>query len=262
VFASAGARDAGARAQTPAPPTPGGSRAAAPAAPAVGSPSGVVREFYRALRERRFREAFAMSIFRSAFEPLSAEEMEELRPDFERRASEVPEHVELTGEQISGDEATVFMKMGEGDKLKIEPVFLVREKGAWIVGDREGQKLVEKRGKKFFFDARIDAHHDDVENLLKRIQVMQLVYSSQHDGLFGDLNQLVRAGLVPQDLLSTESTGYQFHIALGDGGKSFQAVAVPARYGRTGRLSFYLDASGLQSADNGGKLLKPARPKK
>ena len=247
-------------AQTPTPTPASNNRVVA--SPDAGTPSGVVREFYRALRERRFREAFAMSIFRPAVEGLSTEEFEDLRPDFERQAVEVPEQIELTGEQISGDEATVFMKLGGGDKLKIEPIYLLRRKGAWIIGDREKQNLVEKRGKKFFFDARIDAHHDDVENMLKRIQVMQAVYSSQHNGLFGDLNQLIHAGLVPQDLLSTESTGYQFHITLGDGGKSFQARAEPARYGRTGRLSFYLDASGLKSEDRGGKPLKPSRSKK
>jgi hypothetical protein len=254
-----------AHAQTPAPtPAPQGSSASAAAAPtpAPGTPSATVVEFYRAMRERRFRDAFAMSIFRPAVEPLSAEEFEDLRPDFERQAMEVPEKIELTGEQISSDEATVFMKLGEGDSLKIVPIFLVREKGAWIIEDKEARQLVAKRGKKFFFETRIEVHHSDVERMLRRIQTAQVIYSAQNNGLFGDLNQLVRAGLVPQDVLSTESTGYRFHVTVGDGGKSFEGGAEPARYGRTGRLSFYLDAAGLKSDDKDGKPLKGPSTKK
>jgi hypothetical protein len=229
---------------------------------AASSPSDVVREFYRALRERRFREAFAMSILRPAYDPLNAEELAELRPDFERRAAEVPAVVELTGEQISGDEATVFMKIGEGEALKIEPVYLIREKGAWIIGDRNGKREIEKSGKKYFFEARIEAHHADVESLLQRFAAVQLVYSSQHGGQFGDLRQLVAAGLMPQDVLSTESTGYRFHAEVTNGGKAYAAGAEPVAYGRTGRLSYYLDASGLRSEDRGGKPLKGSKPRK
>ena len=262
ILASVGTAPTLADAQTSSAPNPAHHHPAATGVAADDTPSGVVREFYRALRERRFRDAFAMSIFRPAFEPLSAEELEDLRSEFEQQAVEVPENIQLTGEQISGDEATVFMKLGEGENIKIEPVYLMRQKGTWIIGDREKQKHVEKRGKKFFFDARIDAHHEDVENLLKRIQVMQVVYSSRHGGQFGDLKQLVHDGFVPQDLLSSESTGYLFHVTVGDGGKSFQAGAEPARYGRTGRLSFYVDASGLKSEDKGGKPLNPSSAKK
>ncbi|HEV2708028.1 MAG TPA: hypothetical protein VGV59_19070 [Pyrinomonadaceae bacterium] len=233
-----------------------------PSSASVSTPSAVVREFYKALRERRFREAFAMSILRPAFDPLNEQELAELRPDFERRAAEVPAVVELTGEQISGDEATVFMKIGEGDALKIEPVYLIREKGVWIIGDRNGKKEIEKSGKKYFFEARIEAHHSDVESLLQRFAAVQLVYSAQHGGQFGDLKQLVAAGLMPQDVLSTESTGYRFHAEVTNGGKSYVAGAEPVAYGRTGRLSYYLDASGLRSEDRGGKPLKASKPKK
>jgi len=38
-------------------------------------------------------------------------------------------------------------------------------------------------------------------------------------------------------------------------GKSWSATAEPAEYGRSGRLSFYLDASGVRSGDVGGKPL-------
>lgn len=231
-------------------------------APANATPSDAVRSFYTALRERRFREAFARTIFNPAVEGLSQQEYEELRPDFERMATGVPEVIELTGEQISGEEATVFMKLGEGRELKIEPVSLIREKGAWIVGDREKQDFVRKRGKKFFFDARIDAHHDEAEAMMRRIATAEVVYAAQNGGRFGDLAALVGAALIPQDILGTESTGYHFRIKVGGDGKSYAATAEPAAYGRTGRLSFYADASGVQRKDNGGKPLKPSSSKR
>ncbi len=222
------------------------------------SPSDTVREFYRLMRERKFREAFMLSIYAPAVSGLSAQEYEDLRPDFEQRAVEAPERVELTGEQLSGDDATVFMKLGsEAERdVKVIPIFLIRERGgAWLIGDREDQKIVKKQGKKFFFEARILAHHDVVEDMLKRISTAQLLYSTQNNGAFGDLQALARAGLIPQDILSTESTGYRFRVT--PAGKSWIATAEPARYGHTGRLSFFIDNAGaLKKEDKGGKPLK------
>lgn len=235
-----------------------GTQSTKPASRAALSPSDTVREFYKLMRERRFREAFALSIYAPAVSGLSTEEYEDLRPDFEQRAMEAPERVELTGEQMSGDDATVFMKLGsEAERdVKVIPVFLVRERsGPWLIGDREDQKIVKKQGKKFFFEARILAHHDVVEDMLKRISTAQLLYSSQNAGAFGDLQALARAGLVPQDILSTESTGYRFRVT--PAGKGWSAGAEPARYGHTGRLSFYIDNGGpLKKEDKGGKPIK------
>ena len=84
--------------------------------PPVRSPSDTVREFYKAMREKRFREAFALSIYRPAIDPLKPQEFEDLRPDFEKMAVVLPDQVELGGEQISGELATVFVKVKEADK--------------------------------------------------------------------------------------------------------------------------------------------------
>src|SRR6266496_4721964 len=82
---------------------------------AARSPSDTVREFYKEMREKRFREAFALSIYKPAIEGLKPEEFEDLRPDFERLAAVLPEQVEINGEQISADAATVFVKV-KGDE--------------------------------------------------------------------------------------------------------------------------------------------------
>lgn len=232
----------------------------APAQNASGAPSEVVRAFYTALREARFLDALRMSVYAPAVEGLSAEEVDELRPDFERLAAQVPPDFELTGEQVSGEEATVFLKTGEGKNIKVEPVYLIRERGSWVVGDRDAASLVKKQGKKFFFEQRIAAHESDAEDMLKRIQAAEVAYALQHSGSSGDLNALVDAGFVPRDILGPETTGYQFAVTPGPGGKGYEAHAEPARYNRTGRLSFFMDSSGsIQKKDAGGKPLGPAK---
>jgi hypothetical protein len=224
------------------------------------TPTDTMREFYRLMREKKFREAFGMSIYRPAIEGLSAQEFEDLRPDFEKMAvavsEKIPATVDITGEQISGDAATVFVKVVDADgKEKIEPASLIKVNNSWIVGDTESLKMVQQEGKKFFFEARINAHHSDVQDMLTRISVAQVAYSQGHNGQFGNTAELITAGYLPKDIEGAETTGYRFQVIRSADGKSWYATAEPAQYGRSGRLSFYLDASGVRSGDTGGKPL-------
>lgn len=224
------------------------------------SPSDTVRQFYQLMREKKFKEAFSMSIYRPAIDGLTAQEFADLRPDLDKMAAVIPEKVDLTGEQISGDAATVFVKVKEAEAAEqAEPISLIRVNGNWIIGDKENEAIVKKAGKEFFFNARIDTHHSEVQNMFQRITLAQVVFSQQHEGKFGNMAELITAGLVPKDLEGTESTGYSFHINRSDDGKSWYSTAEPAQYGRTGRLSFYLDSAGIRSGDAGGKslVLKP-----
>src|SRR5262245_59423386 len=79
--------------------------------PSPRTPSDVVREFYKAMREHRYRDAFSLTSYKPAVEGLNAEEMELLRPGFEEKAATIPVNVEITGEQISGNNATVLVKV-------------------------------------------------------------------------------------------------------------------------------------------------------
>src|SRR5215207_5856058 len=230
-----------------------------PPAAAPGSPSEVVRSYYAALKESRFADAMAMTIHRPAVQALTAEEMKEFQTDFARVSPAVPADFEITGESLAGEEATVFVRTGEGRELKVEPINLIRERGAWVIGDREGAAEVKKLGKKFFFEKRIEAHEADAEDMLRRIKAAQLAYALQNAGSFGDLNALVRAGYIPQDILGSETTGYRFAVSVSPDARSFTARAEPERYGRTGRLSFHLDASGVRKKDVGGKPLSSSR---
>ena len=228
--------------------------------PPARSPTETTRLFYQMLREKKFREAFVLSIYRSAIESLSPQEFEELRPDFEKMAlavsEKIPEKIDISGEQVSGDTATVFVKVLDPDgKEKVEPATLIKLDNNWIIGDKENLELVKKAGKQFFFEARINAHHSDVQDMMTRISLAQVLYSQNHNGQFGNTAELIAAGVVPKDLEGTESTGYKFQINRAADGKSWYATAEPAQYGHTGRLSFYLDATGVRSGDNGGKPL-------
>ena len=224
------------------------------------TPTETMRDFYRMMREKKFREAFAISIYRLAIDGLSTQEYEDLRPDFEKMAiavsEKIPEKIEISGEQISGDLATVFVKVVDADgKERIEPASLIKLDNSWVVGDKESLELVKKSGKKFFFEARINAHHSDVQDMLTRITLAQVVYSQNHNAQFANMAELIGAGLIPKDLEGIESTGYRFQILRSGDAKSWYATAEPAQYGRTGKLSFYLDAAGVRSGDTGGKPL-------
>src|ERR1043165_8416920 len=228
--------------------------------PPARSPTETTRLFYQMMREKKFREAFELSIYRPAIDSLSPQEFEELRPDFEKMAlavsEKIPDKIEVTGEQISGDVATVFVKVLDADgKEKVEPATLMKLDNNWIIGDKENLELVKKAGKQFFFEARINAHHADVQDMMTRISLAQVLYSQSHNGQFGNSAELIAAGVVPKDIEGTDSTGYHFQINRAPDGKSWYATAEPAQYGRTGRLSFYLDATGVRSVDNGGKPL-------
>ncbi len=224
------------------------------------TPTETVRQFYRMLREKKYREAFNLSIYRSAIEGLSPQEYDDLKPDFDKMAiavsERIPETVDITGEQISADAATVFVKVVDADgKDKIEPASLIKIDNSWIVGDKENLELVKKAGKKFFFEARINAHHSDVQNMMTRISLAQVAYAQGHNGQFGNMAELITSGHIPKDIEGPETTGYRFQVIRAADGKSWYATAEPAQYGRTGRLSFYLDASGVRSGDTGGKPL-------
>src|ERR1044072_7957254 len=213
--------------------------------PPARSPTETTRLFYQMMREKKFREAFLLSIYRPAIEALSQQEFEELRPDFEKMAlavsEKIPEKIDISGEQISGDTATGFVKvLGPDGKETVEPAALMKLDNTWIIGDKENLELVKKAGKQFFFEARINAHHSDVQDMMTRISLAhaQVLYSQGHNGQFGNTAELIAAGVVPKDIEGTDSTGYHFQINRAPDGKSWYGTAEPAQYGRTPRLSF------------------------
>lgn len=225
------------------------------------TPTDVVREFYKAMREHRFRDAFVLTIYKSAVEGLNAEEMELLRPGFEEKATQIPATVEIMGEQISGNNATVFVKVPaevNTPQVTSQPLNLVKSGDSWIIGTEADQAEVKKAGRRYFLDALIAEHEGDVEDILKRLIMWQGIYSQQHGGQFGDFPALIKAGMLGGNVIDPKLSGYNFRITVGKDGKSYVATAEPALYGKTGKLSFWMDQTGLiKSADKGGKPFNP-----
>lgn len=221
------------------------------------TPSDVVREFYKAMREHRFKDAWTLTIYKSAVQDLTPEEMEDLRPDFEERATKIPAQVEITSEQIKGNIATVFVKIPLSDvssQIVSEPVNLLNSGGSWIIGTEADETEVKKKGRRFFLDALIEEHQDDIEQLLKRLIAVEAMYAQQNGGAAGDLAALIKAGLMSDEVADSKALGYNFRITVTAGGKGFVATAEPVRYGHTGNLSFWMDQTGaIRKADVGGK---------
>lgn len=236
---------------------------AAPQQNAAKTPSDVVREFYKAMRQQRFREAFALTNYKPAVETLTAEDMVDLGPTFEDKATMIPETVDITGEQINGNTATVFVRVPIADttaQVTSQPVNLVNSGGAWMIvfGSAADQEEVRKAGRRYFLDAMIAEHEADVEDFMKRLMMWEFVYSQQHGGALADFPALIQAGMFSNDVIDPKLSGYNYQIAIAKDGKSYVATAEPVRHGHTGKLSFWSDQTGVvKSGDNGGKPFKP-----
>jgi len=220
-------------------------------------PSDVVREFYKAMHDRRFKDAWAATVYKPAAEGLTAEQLEDLRPFFEAQAADVPEQIQIDGEKINGSTAQVFVRLPATDstpQITSQPVDLINSGGAWIIGTLAEQETVKRAGGRYFLDAFIDRNEDNMSQVLKRLIGMEAVFATANNGAFGDPKALVRTGLMSDDMFDPRTSGYNLKLTIN--GKTYVVTAEPVHYGRTGRLSFWMDQTGaIKSADNGGKPL-------
>jgi hypothetical protein len=228
----------------------------------VGGPADTVRTFYKHLREKRFREAVFLTNLRPAVEGLTDSELKEFSLDFETIAGRVPAEVEINGEIVSGDSATVTANLPaeDEDKNEIQTIRLRSQNGVWVILTVEpaAEARIRKEGKNYFYNLKVETHEQEARTMLERISKAQLAYSLQHGGDYAELATLVDAGLLPDDAKTSESTGYAYTIHLSSQNKRYTAAATPAVYGKTGRLSFLLrqDEKGVSrvtSKDIGGK---------
>lgn len=226
----------------------------------AGGPADTIRVFYAKLREKKFKEALFLTNLRPAIEGLTDTELQDFSLDFEALAGQIPAELEINGEIISGENATVTVNIpnAETGKTEAQPIKLRREGSVWVIQtvDAEGEKRIKAEGKQYFYNLRIEAHHEEAQAMLRRIAKAQLVFSAQNSGLFGEMQALVAAQLLPDDITSSKSTGYNYEIKLSSDKKSYFANATPAEYGKSGKLSFLLDKLDIKSKDNGGKPIK------
>lgn len=230
------------------------------------SPADTIRIFYKNLREKRFREAIFLTNLRPAIEGLTDSELKDLEVDFSLLAQTVPPDLQINGEIISNETASVTAKIpnDESGKLELKEFKLKRESGGWLIllADQEAESQIKKEGKNYFFSLRMEVHQAEAEKMMNRIAKAQIVYSIQNGGAFGEMKTLVDAALLPADVQNAASTGYRYEISLSADKKRYKATAEPETYNKTGKISYVLEAEGsnqtprLKSADLGGKPIK------
>lgn len=231
----------------------------------AGSPADTVKAFYTKLREKKFREAIFLTNLRPAIEGLTDTELKEFQVDFEAIANKIPAEVTINGQIVSGEKATVTASLpgDNSDKLETQQIELRKEGDVWVIltVDEAAEARMKKEGKNYFYVLRIETHEDEARDMLDRIAKAQLVFSAQNGGSFGEIDALVAAGFLPDDVKTSASTGYNYKVTLLNDKQVYAASATPAEYGRSGRLSFVLQSDGkstprISSKDNGGKPLE------
>ena len=226
------------------------------------SPADTVRAFYKHLREKKFRDAIFLTNLRPAVEGLTESELKEFQLDFEAIAKFVPAELQINGEIITGEAAVVTAKLPneDMDREEIQEIKLRKQGDVWVIltVDESAEKRIRQEGKNYFPTLRIETHQDEARDMLDRVAKAQMVFATQNGGQFGDLDALIKAELVPTDARSSVSTGYVYSVTVTPDKRRYSASAVPAIYGKTGRLSYSveLDKGGnprLTSRDGGAK---------
>ena len=229
-----------------------------------GSPADTVRAFYTKLREKKFREAIFLTNLRPAVEGLTDAELKEFQVDFEAIANKVPAVLTINGEIVSGEKATVTASLpGEDpDKLETQQLELRKEGDVWVIltVDEAAEARIKKEGKNYFYVLKVETHEDEARDMLDRIAKAELAFAMQNGGNFTGIDQLVAAELLPDDVKTSVSTGYNYTVTLTPDKQRWTAHAIPAEYGKSGKLSFFLTSDGkstprISSKDNGGKPL-------
>jgi hypothetical protein len=215
------------------------------------SPADTVRVFYKYLREKKFREAIYLTNLRPAVEGLTDSELKEFQVDFEAIATIVPEQLQINGEIVSGEQATVTAKLpDEEGKTQVQAIKLRRDGDIWVIlsADDEAEKRIKQEGRNYFYSLRISTHEDEARQMLDRITKAEMVFALQNKNQYGDIGQLVATGFLPSDAQSSESTGYKYSVTLNADKTSYSAKAVPAEYGRSGKLTFTVELNDKKEA--------------
>ena len=231
----------------------------------TNSPADTVRVFYTDLRENRFRDAMFLTNLRPAIEGLTNTELADLQLDLAPIAQQIPAEIEINGEIISGDYATVTAKLpdNESKQIEIQEIRLRKSGDYWIIltVDEKAESSVRKEGNQYFFNLRLATHESEAKAMMERISKAEMVYALQNGGTYGDMPALIGSGFLPEDAQTADSTGYNYKVSVSSDKKKYSATAEPAVYGKTGKLSFFLEFDGknnprLTSKDNQAKAVK------
>ena len=88
------------------------------------------------------------------------------------------------------------------------------------------------------------------KDALRTVASAEATYqATEGNGSYGSMDQLITKGLVSKDLF--ERYGYRIEVTAS--GKTFEARATPLEYGKSGKISFFVDESGvIRGGDKGG----------
>jgi len=228
----------------------------------ANGPADTVRVFYKHLREQKFREAIFLTNLKPAIASLTDTELKDFSLDFEAIAGQIPAEVKINGEIVTGDQATVTVDFpnDEDGKVETQPIRLRKEGEIWVIliVDEASEADMKKEGKNYFYSLRIKTHEEEAKKMLERISKAELVHGLQNGGVFADMDTLVNSGLLPEDIKTSVSTGYNYAINLAADKRKYTATATPAEYGKSGKMSYLLqldakNVSRVKSKDTGGK---------
>jgi len=93
--------------------------------------------------------------------------------------------------------------------------------------------------------------------MLYRIAAAEDEYKKKNAGAYGTLEELMASDMVPKDEI--EKSGYRFDLTVS--GDNFEISATPVEYGKTGRLSLFLDQKRmLRGGDKNGASASASDP--
>jgi len=87
-------------------------------------------------------------------------------------------------------------------------------------------------------------------SMMRTVVVAEATFqSTQDNGRYGTLDELLSAGLINKEMIHK----YGYRIEVTTSSNRFEVTAVPLEYGKTGRLSYFVDDSGvIRGGDHGG----------
>ncbi len=244
------------------------------------TPGETIQEFYRLLREKKYVEAFRLHVCASAVEGLSGQEAAELEDEFTKLAGDIPEKIEVGGESVLGNDATVFVKVPSGEKIDGQqpfisiPVSLILFEGRWLIGDRDTQALANFHKSRFFtlsksgvFTVMLDNEEKAARAITSLIEIEQF-FAQRHEGKYGTLQELMTSGIVKRSDLSLmleqlqdgEYYGYRFEVELPPDRKTYTLYATPIQQNIDGRYSYIADLEGVKFRNHGGQKLQKTTP--
>jgi hypothetical protein len=105
-------------------------------------------------------------------------------------------------------------------------------------------------------ETRTIAYESEAYEAMQRIVEAEKAYAARNRGRYATLDELIKAKLVAFDFakLKEKEQSYRYELKLKANAAGYEATATPVKYGRQGRLSFFVDEAGkIRQADKNGE---------